>query len=180
MRYSSYRMVRMKIDSGRNPVCNIFCPQLTKRLFLFSGDLRLENLVNKIMETLKGQFFPGEEVIFMEGNMMRPCKVLKVMETDHGRCKTAYEIGLLDNNKNVMSTIVGESVRLLRKKNPFTRALLKSFIRESVKGDLGKNAHWVVHDKLCQEYKVPTDPPDELKKPLTFPSEISSVRFVLC
>lgn len=127
--------------------------------------LRLDELVNTIIKAYKHHFVPGDGLVYLEGNSLRPCKVIRAIEESNSRSGTgAYEVEWLDNNKNVIKTSVESSDKLVRKKNPFTRALLKSFIRESVRDNMGRNAPWVVHEQLCREYKITTDPPDELKK----------------
>lgn len=126
--------------------------------------LRLDELVSTIMKFYKDHFVPGDELVYLEGNSLLPCKVLRVIE-EHigGNIFGACEVGWLDLDKNITRMSVEPSDRLVRRKNPFTKAQLKSFIRESVRANMGRNAPWVVHEKLCHKYGISTEPPDHLK-----------------
>eukprot|EP00250_Pteridium_aquilinum_P009835 c18970_g1_i1 orf=191-1018(+) len=126
--------------------------------------LRLDELVNSIMKFYKDHFVPGDELVYLEGNALLPCKVIRVIEEQFGSSFfTACEVGWLDHDKNVIRMSVEPADRLVRRKNPFTKAQLKSFIRESVRANVGRNAPWVVHEKLCHKYGISTNPPDHLK-----------------
>lgn len=129
--------------------------------------LRLDELVNTIFKAYKDNFVVGEEIACVKGDFTRPCKIMSVLpsgEQGHENGKVDYEVGWLDSDKNVIRTSIELADSLVRKKSPFTRALLKSFIRESVRDNLSRNAPWVVHEKLCRKYKITTDPPEDLQR----------------
>lgn len=129
--------------------------------------LRLDDLVSAILKAFKDCFVVGEEVDCVKENVTMPCKVMGVNEgQDHENGISSYEVGWLDNDKNVVRKSVESTHSLVRKKVPFTRALVKSFIRESVKDNASRNSQTplVVLEKLCHKYGITTDPPEELMK----------------
>ncbi|KAI5081067.1 hypothetical protein GOP47_0004250 [Adiantum capillus-veneris] len=128
--------------------------------------LRLEDLVSAILKAFKDQFVPGEEVLCIKGNTTMPCKVLQVIDGEAPEAGCSYEVKLIDNDRNVDGSSIESTSSLVRKKLPFTRALVKSFIRESVKDNASRNSQTplVVLDKLCEKFGITTTPPEELKK----------------
>lgn len=129
--------------------------------------LRIEDLVSAILKAFRDRFVPGEDVVCVKENVTRPCKVLREIEVEGPENKIFnYEVELLDNDKNVIGISFESTGSLVRKKPPFTRALVKSFIRESVKDNASRNSQTplVVLDKLCHKYGITTSPPEELKK----------------
>lgn len=58
-----------------------------------------------------------------------------------------------------METSVAKRDDLMWKKFPFSRNILKSFIRESTY----RSAPWVLHNNLAQKHGISCDPPQELK-----------------
>ncbi|MCO5577104.1 hypothetical protein L7F22_030926, partial [Adiantum nelumboides] len=128
--------------------------------------LRLEDLVSAILKAFKERFVLGEEVLCVKGNATRPCKVLRIIDGETPEVGCNYEVELMDNDRKLDGSSVESSSSLLRKKLPFTRALVKSFIRESVKDNASRNSQTplVVLDKLCEKFGITTTPPEELKK----------------
>eukprot|EP00250_Pteridium_aquilinum_P010427 c1937_g1_i1 orf=457-2190(+) len=129
--------------------------------------LRLEDLVSAILKAFKDRFVPGEEVVCVKENVTRPCKVLQVIEEQGPESAIySYEVQLLDDDKSVVGISLESAGSLARKKPPFTRALVKSFIRESVKDNASRNSQTplVVLDKLCDKFGITTSPPEELQK----------------
>ncbi|MCO5613434.1 hypothetical protein L7F22_067710 [Adiantum nelumboides] len=128
--------------------------------------LRLEDLVSAILKAFKERFVLGEEVLCVKGNVTRPCKVLRIIDGETPEAGCNYEVELMDNDRKLDGSSVESSSSLLRKKLPFTRALVKSFIRESVKDNASRNSQTplVVLDKLSEKFGITTTPPEELKK----------------
>ncbi|XXG60485.1 hypothetical protein AAC387_Pa04g2384 [Persea americana] len=119
--------------------------------------LRLKDLVNSISTRLQEQLLEGAELYGRKEHSIRPCKILKVLEK--GADNTCYEVGWLDKYKKVTGTSTLKAEDLIHKKPPFSRDLLKSFIREST----SQSVPWVVHDKLARKYGISTEPPEELQ-----------------
>ncbi|XP_042505701.1 DDT domain-containing protein DDB_G0282237-like [Macadamia integrifolia] len=123
--------------------------------------LKLKDLVKSICTKLQDQYIEGLELYGRKDNRVQPCKILKVLDEDLE--KVHYEVGWLDNEKNVTDTSIVNADVLIGKKLPFTRNVLKSFIREST----SRNFPWVVHDKLAKKHGVSTEPPEELRDKLS-------------
>lgn len=123
----------------------------------FSGMLTLKDLVNTIAAKLQEHVLEGSELYGRKNNRIYPCKVVKVLKDSDK--KTQYQVAWLDKDKKITSNAVVVGEDLIRKKLPFTREVLKSFIRESTY----RSVPWVLHDKLALMHGISTDPPEELK-----------------
>ncbi|KAL3528188.1 hypothetical protein ACH5RR_012844 [Cinchona calisaya] len=117
--------------------------------------LTLKDLVNSIAEKFQGQLLEGSELYGMKNNHAFPCKIIKIREED---ATTKFEVVWLDKDKKVSGNALINAEDLITKL-PFTRATLKSFIRESTY----RNGPWVLHDKLARKYGISTNPPKELE-----------------
>ncbi|KAF5482276.1 hypothetical protein F2P56_002859 [Juglans regia] len=124
--------------------------------------LSLKDLADKIAEKLRHHLFVGAELYGRKDNDLFPCKISKVLE--EAPEKIQYEVTWLDKNKKVMENSLVNGEDLVHKKLPFSRAVLKSFIRESTY----RSAPWVLHDKLAQHHGISTDPPEELRSQVFF------------
>ncbi|XP_077249744.1 DDT domain-containing protein isoform X2 [Tasmannia lanceolata] len=132
--------------------------------------LRLKDLVNKISTRLQEQILEGAEFYGRKEESACPCKILKVLEVDGGNIR--YEVGWFGKNKKITDTSIVNSDDLIRKKLPFSRDVLKSFIREST----SQSAPWVVHDKLARKHKILTEPPEELRDKFTIRDGCFSIK----
>ncbi|XP_024383806.1 uncharacterized protein [Physcomitrium patens] len=116
--------------------------------------LRVDELVDRIYKIFKERFVPGEEVTGVQDEALGTCRILKVFNQEEDR-SPLYEVAWLDDEgrKTGTSQIVAENLR--RKKQPFSRVLLKAFIRESASSGLSRNSAWSVHEKLARKFKIP-------------------------
>lgn len=124
--------------------------------------LSLKDLVNTITVKLQYHLLVGEELYGKRDDCVSLCQIIKVLE--EGDNKTRYEVAWLDKDKKRIGTAVVNAEDLIRKKLPFTREVLKSFIRESTY----RNVPWVLHDKWAQEHAISTDPPEEIRSKYFF------------
>lgn len=118
--------------------------------------LKLNDLVTMIADNLSETFMQGEELLGSLDNSYRPCKILKVLSSKGG---ASYKVGWLNEKGEVTTTSVLDASKLTRKKFPFSRSLLKLFIKESTFQD----TPWVIHDKLAKKYGITTKCPKELR-----------------
>ncbi|KAK6286595.1 hypothetical protein POUND7_012774 [Theobroma cacao] len=126
------------------------------------GMLSLRDLADVIAKKLQKDLFVGANLYGRKDGSLYPCKVLKVVE--NGVEKIQYEVAWVDKNKKITenSIVLGED--LVWKKTPFSRNILKSFIREST----CRSIPWVIHEKLAQKHGISTDPPQELRSRFFF------------
>lgn len=124
--------------------------------------LSLKDLGDTIAEKLQKYRFVGAELHGRKDNGLFPCKISKVIE--EAPDKIRYEVAWLDRNKKATETSLVAGDDLMQKKLPFSRAILKSFIRESTY----RSAPWVLHDKLAQRHGISTDIPEELRRQVCF------------
>ncbi|XP_058097720.1 uncharacterized protein LOC131242836 [Magnolia sinica] len=125
------------------------------RIVQFST-LRLKDLISTIFTRLQGHLLEGEELYGRKDQSVCPCRILKILEDADN---THYEVGWLDKNKKVTGVSTVNALNLIRRKLPFSRNLLKSFIREST----SQSAPWVVHDNLARKHGILTEPPEGLR-----------------
>ncbi|KAM0940236.1 putative transcription factor & chromatin remodeling DDT family [Dioscorea sansibarensis] len=118
--------------------------------------LTLRDLVDEIYAKLHEQLFVGIELFGKKDQSIYACKILKILG-DGGT--TRYAIGWLDKDKKVIDTSVVSAEDLIRKKPPYSRSILKAFVRESTR----QSFPWVVHEKLAKEYGISTVPPTKLQ-----------------
>lgn len=124
--------------------------------------LPLSELVHKIKAELQENLVEGLELQGKKDGSVYPCKITKMLDEKAG--KGRYEVVWLDNDANVTGTAVVGEEDLVRKKLPFGREVLKSYIRESTYRSLP----WVIHNNLASKYGIPTDPPEDLKDKISF------------
>jgi hypothetical protein len=124
--------------------------------------LSLKDLANTIAETMQKRLFVGAELYGRKENDVFACKITKVLE--EGPDKIQYEVAWLDKNKKVMEHSLVSREDLIQKKAPFSRNVLKSFIRDSTY----RSAPWVIHDKLARNHGISTDLPEELRSQVIF------------
>ncbi|GLT53206.1 hypothetical protein SLA2020_264930 [Shorea laevis] len=122
----------------------------------------LKDLADAIAEKLQKRLFVGAELCGRKDNGVFLCKISKVLE--EAPDKIQYEVAWLDKNKKVTEKSLLNREDLIHKKLPFSRNVLKSFIRESTY----RSAPWVLHDKLARNYGISTDPPGELEGKVFF------------
>ncbi|KAK4717413.1 hypothetical protein R3W88_015751 [Solanum pinnatisectum] len=117
--------------------------------------LSLKDLGDAVAQKLQGCLSEGSELYGRKNNHVYSCKIKRVVKDGE---KTRYEVAWLDKYERLPeNTAIDED--LIRCKMRFSRAFLKSFIRESTY----RSIPWVLHEKLAKKHGIPTDPPDDLK-----------------
>ncbi|KAJ8769191.1 hypothetical protein K2173_000966 [Erythroxylum novogranatense] len=126
------------------------------RMIQFSM-LSLKDLADTIAVKFQERLFVGAELYGRKSSNLCLCKILKIVVDDSTNLQ--YEVAWLDKNKKITETAVLNRDDLSWKKIPFSRSILRSFIRESTY----RSSPWVIHDKLAKEYGISIDPPQDLK-----------------
>lgn len=119
--------------------------------------LTLKELVSTIAAKLQERLLEGTEILGRKNNRIYPCKIVKVIEEEVE--KTQYHVAWLDKDKRVTENAVVSGEDLIKKKLPFGRDVLRSFIKESTV----RSVPWVLHDKLAVKYGISIDLPEELR-----------------
>ncbi|XVF14639.1 hypothetical protein REPUB_Repub09cG0078500 [Reevesia pubescens] len=125
------------------------------RIIQFSM-LSLRDLADVIAKKLQKDLFVGAELYGRKDGGLNPCRVLKLVENGVGKIR--YEVAWVGKTKKTTENAILHGEDLVWKKTPFSRNILKSFIREST----CRSIPWVLHEKLAQEHRISTDPPKEL------------------
>lgn len=118
--------------------------------------LSLKDLGDAIAQKLQGCLSEGSELYGRKTNHVYSCKIEKVVKDGE---ETRYEVSWLDKYERLPENTVINEEDLIRCKLRFSRAFLRSFIRESTY----RSIPWVLHEKLAKKHGIPTGPPDELK-----------------
>ncbi|KAJ8540205.1 hypothetical protein K7X08_030124 [Anisodus acutangulus] len=118
--------------------------------------LSLKDLGDAVSQKLQGCLLEGSEVYGRKNNHVYSCKIVRVVKDGE---KTHYEVAWLDKYERLPENTAIDEEDLIRCKVRFSRAFLRSFIRESTY----RSIPWVLHEKLAKKHGIPTDPPDELK-----------------
>ncbi|XP_057972187.1 uncharacterized protein LOC131160480 isoform X3 [Malania oleifera] len=126
------------------------------------GLLPLRDLVNTITARLQENLSEGVELYGKKDNCVYLCKIVKVLKSRDDQ--TQYEVAWLDKDKAISGPAIVKGEDLIRKKLPFSRNVLKSFIRESTR----QSVPWVLHDKLARKHGISTDLPEELRSKFVF------------
>ncbi|XP_050205450.1 uncharacterized protein LOC126655355 isoform X2 [Mercurialis annua] len=119
--------------------------------------LTLKDLADTIATKLQENLFVGAILHGKKGDSLCPCKILKIL--DNGTVKIQYEVAWLAMNNKIVETSVVNREDLLWKKIPFSRRMLKPFIRESTY----RNGPWALHINLAKKHGISCDLPPELK-----------------
>lgn len=125
-----------------------------------AGIANLTDLVNKLYDKLQDSLFEGLELQGKKDDSVCSCKILKVLDDGD---TFQYKVGWIDKDKKVFDSTIVKAEDLIHKRRPFSRRVLREFIKESTY----QNFPWVVHEKLAKQYGTSTEPPEELRNKLT-------------
>lgn len=112
--------------------------------------LNLTDLINEIHTNLQKNLYEGIELHAKKGEYVCACKIIEVMKD---RKVTGCKVGWLDKERQVTDMSVVSAEDLVRKKPPFSKSILKAFIREST----CRISPWLVHEKLAKKHGILTD-----------------------
>lgn len=118
--------------------------------------LSLKDLGDAVAQKLQGCLSEGSELYGRKNNHEYSCKIERVVKDGE---QTRYEVAWLDKYERLPENTTINEEDLVRCKQRFSRAFLRSFIRESTY----RSIPWVLHEQLAKKHGIPTDPPDELK-----------------
>ncbi|CAA6660158.1 unnamed protein product [Spirodela intermedia] len=107
--------------------------------------LKLKDLVNSVSAKLLERLFKGADLYAQKGKSVCACRILEILEDDD---KIRYKVGWFGKDKEITSISVVDSEDLVRKKLPFSRSTLKSFIREAT----SRSGPWVIHENMAKKH----------------------------
>ncbi|KAL3844805.1 hypothetical protein ACJIZ3_002208 [Penstemon smallii] len=117
--------------------------------------LNLQDLVNSIAAKFLGPFQKGAKIYGRKDGCLHPCKIVKVVEDTE---KTQYKIAWLSSDHKMIEKALVNRDEFAGKDPPFSKRLLKSFIKDSTY----RRFPWVLHDNLAKKHGISTAPPEEL------------------
>ncbi|CAL9081762.1 unnamed protein product [Musa textilis] len=120
----------------------------------------LNDLVNEMYYKLEESLFEGLELQGRKDDSVYSCKILKILDDGN---TVQYQVGWFDKDKKVIDSSIVKAEDLIHKKRPFSRRVLKEFIKESTY----QTSPWVVHENVAKKHGIMTEPPEELRDILT-------------
>ncbi|WOK97380.1 DDT domain-containing protein [Canna indica] len=119
----------------------------------------LKDLVDEMYDKLQESLFEGLELQGRKDDTVVSCKVLEILNDGDA---LQYRVGWIDKYKKIFDSSIVKAEDLIHTKRPFSRRVLREFIRESTR----QAAPWVIHDKLAKEHGIATEPPEEMRDQL--------------
>lgn len=126
----------------------------------FAGTSTLNDLVNEMYYKLQESLFEGLELQGRKDDSVYSCKILKILDDGN---TVQYQVGWFDKDKKIIDSSIVKAEDLIHKKRPFSRRVLKEFIKESTY----QTSPWVVHENVAKKHGIMTEPPEELRDILT-------------
>lgn len=130
---------------------------------------RIDNLVDKLYEEFKGDFYPGEHVTVSIhtgerftgvvrdkarfGSKMLPDGTLTIPFS-------RYFVSLDDSEEH--EAVVDDN-NIWRDRKVFTKSVLRSFVKKTVTRDAWTGAPWLVKDTIAAQFKIDTRIPTHLR-----------------
>ncbi|KAF8466619.1 hypothetical protein BDZ91DRAFT_815431 [Kalaharituber pfeilii] len=136
---------------------------------------RVDNLVDHLFELFKQDFYPGETVMAFLPNGDRTEAIIReksrfpelrnpVTNEVERRACSRYVVKL--PNRNDAEANVDDD-QLVRDRKVFTKAMLRSFIKNTVSREAWTGAPWVVKEQYAKKYKIDSTIPPHLMRGLT-------------
>ncbi|KAK7742056.1 hypothetical protein SLS53_004642 [Cytospora paraplurivora] len=130
---------------------------------------RIDNLVDKLYDEFKGDFYPGEHVTVSIHTGERFTGVVrdkarfgsKVLPDGTSTVPfSRYFVSLDDQEEH--EAVVDDN-NIWRDRKLFTKSVLRSFIKKTVTRDAWTGAPWLVKDEIAAQYKIDTRIPNHLR-----------------
>ncbi|XP_078434325.1 DDT domain-containing protein [Wolffia australiana] len=122
--------------------------------------LKLKDLLDSVSAKLSKRLFKGAEVFAQRGQSVSACRILEILED---KDITRFKVGWFDKSRQITSNSIVDSEALIRKKLPFSRGTLKSFIREMT----SRSCPWVVYEDIATKHGISCEAPAELRDRLS-------------
>ncbi|KAL7272574.1 hypothetical protein RUND412_004610 [Rhizina undulata] len=137
----------------------------------FSIVSRIDTLVDQLHESFKSDFYPGEHVtaILSTGDrveaLVREKTMFPELRYANGDIQrkgfSRYTVKLINRNDEEAQV---DNEHLVRDKKSFTKAMLRSFIKNTVSREPWNGAPWLVKEDFAVKYKIPQNVPPHLQR----------------
>lgn len=130
---------------------------------------RIDNLVDKLYDEFKGDFYPGEHVTVSIHTGERFTGVVrdkarfgsKILPDGTSTVPfSRYFVSLDDQDDH--EAVVDDN-NIWRDRKVFTKSVLRSFVKKTVTRDAWTGAPWLVKDEIAAQYKIDTRVPNHLR-----------------
>ncbi|KAI5781156.1 ATP-utilizing chromatin assembly and remodelling N-terminal-domain-containing protein [Geopyxis carbonaria] len=140
----------------------------------FSQVSRIDALVDQLHDSFKSDFYPGEHAtaILQGGDrveaVIREKTMFPELRYANGDIQrkgfSRYTVKMVNRNEEEAQI---DNEHLIRDKKTFTKAMLRSFIKNTVSREPWNGAPWLVKEEYATRYKIPQNIPPHLQKAST-------------
>lgn len=130
---------------------------------------RIDNLVDRLYEEFKSDFYPGEHVTVSVINGERYTGVVRDKARFGSKCLADGTMSLpfsryfvsLDDREDEEAVV--DDHNIWRDRKIFTKSVLRSFIKKTVTREAWNGAPWLVKEEIAALYKIDTRVPNHLR-----------------
>ncbi|KAI5963095.1 uncharacterized protein KGF55_002887 [Candida pseudojiufengensis] len=134
------------------------------RYLQFNRISRLDQLVDKVYQIFKNDYFPGE-MVFLKGldpnNLSTKSRGVIREKVQYGADKSTKYLVIRSHDKQ-QAIVTGNNIS--RDRNHFTKWLIKTFIKLTMSRSHKVGAPWVVKSQYAKQYNIPSTYPEDLKQ----------------
>ncbi|KAI5956877.1 hypothetical protein KGF54_000495 [Candida jiufengensis] len=134
------------------------------RYLQFNRISRLDQLVDKVYQIFKNDYFPGE-MVFLKGldpnNLSTKSRGVIREKVQYGADKSTKYLVIRSHDKQ-QAIVTGNNIS--RDRNHFTKWLIKTFIKLTMSRSHKVGAPWVVKSQYAKQYNIPSTYPEDLRQ----------------
>jgi hypothetical protein len=132
---------------------------------------RIDNLVDHVYDEFKNDFYPGETVTVtvdseekFTGTIREKSRFAALLRPDGSVERKAFSRYFVSLAGNDDEEALVDNDHIQRDRKAFTKAMIRSFLKNSLIREAWTGAPWLVKDKIAQEYRISTEVPHHLKE----------------
>lgn len=136
----------------------------------FTTISRIDNLVDRVFEDFKQDFYPGETVTVMlddgtrlNGLVREKAKFPELRRADGYVDRKAFSRYFVRLMTRPQEEALVDDDHIVRDRKAFTKQMLRSFIKNTVTREAWTGAPWLVKPKIAEEYRIDTEIPPHLR-----------------
>ncbi|GAB7337147.1 hypothetical protein MBLNU457_g2541t2 [Dothideomycetes sp. NU457] len=137
----------------------------------FSQVPRIDELVTRVYDDFRNDFFPGEEVTVvmeegeqMEGLVREKAKFPELRHPDGSIMRAAFSRYFVRLNDQPGHEALLDENHVRRNRNVFTKQNLRAFLKHSLQREAWTGAPWLVKEHLAVQYRLPMEIPPHLQQ----------------
>ncbi|WPB05108.1 uncharacterized protein RHO25_009758 [Cercospora beticola] len=135
----------------------------------FSTISRMDELVNKVFDDFKSDYFPGEEVVCtldngeqFEGTIREKAKFPMIRGADGSVQRAPFSRYFIKVHHTPNEEALLDDKHIRRDRKVFTKQNLRAFLKNSLQREAWSGAPWLVKEHLAIQYRLPMEIPQHL------------------